>query len=78
MNILELINKMKTKGYYYVTGNTNDRDDIIYLNFTTNYNGRGEFANFEIFNNNHSFRSKYVFKENLSDVELFKLIDELC
>ncbi len=48
MNLLALHSIMSEKGYHYFSGRTNDKEDNLYLDFSTLHNGRGNSVEIRI------------------------------
>ncbi len=48
MDLIKLHNTCKSKGFYYFTGHTNNREENIYMKFSQFNGGRGDTIEIEI------------------------------
>lgn len=56
MDLKALHSLMIKKKFHYFEGKTNDRDDSLYLSFSTKHNGRGDFIDLRIGNTDNDVK----------------------
>ncbi len=81
MDLKALHSIMSRKKYYYFEGSTNDREDNLYLSFSTLHNSRGNIVDIRIgdvdsdincFINNTRTENKHI-----TDNDIFAILKEL-
>lgn len=82
MDLMAIHATMRRKGYHYFTGTTNDRDEVLFLNFSTLTNGRGDTVDIEIkADDRHGvmWRKHQApgssFKQDMSEPELMQILE---
>jgi len=78
MDLIIVFNILNKKKFYYFEGLTNNKDENIYINASTNHNLRGDFVDLRFGNNNHDLTiikkdGKKTFA-NLRDYELYQTL----
>lgn len=76
MELNSIFSIMNKKEYYYFTGNSNDRGELV-LDFSVLYNGRGRSVEILITDNKHGLMKNEKAYTNLSDSELLLMLEEL-
>lgn len=82
MDLIKLHNLMKSKKFHYFTGQTNDKDSKLYLEFSTLAQGKGNSIEFIIGKNDTDVKCWILSKPNiekrkLKDDEVFEFIKTL-
>jgi len=83
MDLKVLHSIMSRKGYHYFDGKTNSVNDNLYMEFSTGYNGRGDWVEIKIGSELHNIRYKDKNKNSINefkdvvDNELFKILEKL-
>ena len=80
MNIKALHSLMTKKGYYYFEGNTNSREDFLYICFSTSNGGRGDAIDLKISNEDSDIifykqGELPITKKNIPNNDVFSLIE---
>lgn len=77
MDLKGLVSIMSKKGYHYIDGRTNSVNDNVYLDFSTGYNGRGDWVEIKIGSTLHDIRDKNNEFKDVADNELFKILNKI-
>lgn len=82
MDLKALHSMMGRKKFHYFDGKTNDKENNLYLSFSTGHNGRGNSVDIRIgdIDNDISCYINMVNIElkNVGDNEIFSLIEKRC
>ena len=82
MDLNALFSIISQKGYHHFDGRTNSTNDNLYLDFSTGYNGRGNFITLRLNSddNDIDYRTDNIERtslKNISDSELFTILKDL-
>lgn len=82
INLTALHSFMNKKKFYYFEGNTNDRDSNLYISFSTLYDGKGNYIEFRLGDNDNDLSSDINYNKielkNISDNDVFLFIEKYC
>jgi len=82
MDLKALHSLMSRKKFYYFDGKTNDRNNNLYVSFSTLPNGRGSSLCIRIGDIDNDINwydyTNNIELKNVSDNEIFSLIEERC
>ena len=82
MDLKALHSLMSRKQFHYFEGQTNNRDNTLYLSFSTQHNGSGDCVEIrigEIDNDIECWINSTNFEmKNVSDNDIFLLIETRC
>jgi len=73
MDLKALHSTMSKMCYHYMKGNTNNRDNNLYISFSTLYNGRGDTIEFRIGEIDNDINEH----KNISDKEVFSILKSI-
>jgi hypothetical protein len=82
MDLIALHSMMSRKKFHYFEGKTNDRENNLYLTFSTVHNGMGNSVDIRIGDIDNDINC-YIYTtnielKNVGDNEIFRLIEERC
>jgi hypothetical protein len=82
MDLMALHSIMIRKNFYYFEGQTNDRENNLYLSFSTGHGGRGDVVDIRIGDVDNDvnccINTTHIKLKNVADNEVFSLIEEQC
>lgn len=82
MDLKALHSMMSRKNFHYFEGKTNDRENNLYLSFSTGHNGRGNSIDIRIGDIDNDINcyidTTNIELKNVGDNEIFSLIETRC
>ena len=82
MDLKALHSLMSRKKFHYFEGQTNDRENNLYLSFSTGHNGSGNSVEIRIGDTDNDINcwinSTNIEMKNVDDNEIFLLIETRC